>query len=168
MSDSELQGAETPVIEAAQGAETPVIAPKESVTPQVTGTTPVPNAEWQKMQEQMKMMSEQWGTSQLQKFEQENPIVANEKYKEKWDMLLSLKKTPGHKYASLDYEDLLRIMREPVVEAPKPQSQPMIVPSLNPSVSPDLPSEKMSKEVKDYLSLRYTDDQIKLGERAAA
>lgn len=167
MSDKELQGA-TPVTEAAQGAEKPVTV-TETTTPKVETTPqpqPVPQSEWQKVQEQIREQNKRLAEAERKQFEKENPIVLNDKYKEKWSLLMTQKNDPNHKYHYLDHEELLRIMRDPVEPVARPLPQAVTVPSFNPSVSPDLPPGAMSQETRDFLRLRYTDEEIKAAERA--
>lgn len=173
--EKEVQGAETPVTEPAQGAPQPVTATKETVTPPKTETTPKPDgisqADWQTTQETLRALQQRDEERTRAEFERNNPIVLKDGYKEKWAELLKAKNTPGHKYANLDHEDLLhKLHGEVVVNAPVPEPRTIptvTVPSINPSVSPDLPSGSMSQEARNFMSLRYSDDEIKSVERSA-
>lgn len=166
------QGVETPVTEVQQGATTPVTA-TETTTPKVE-TTPVqptgsqiPQSEWQATQERLKDLEAKDRQNAIERFEIQNPIVTNEKYKSRWEELKQHQATPGHKYAGLDFEDLLRIMRDPVSVETKTPPPPPPVPSLHPSAAPDLPAGTIPQESADWLSMRYSPDQIKATEQSA-
>lgn len=168
MSEIQDQGALPPVTDPAQGATTPVTAPAPA-QPETTPLQPtIPQSDWQRVQEQIREQNRIIADVKRQQFEKENPIVLNDKYKEKWKQMMELKNTPNHRYSQLEHEELLRIMRDPVELEARPIPQPMTVPSFNPSVSPDLPTGSIHPEAKQWLSMMYSEDEIKASERSAS
>lgn len=163
MSDTkEDQALETEVTDPAQveGVIT-TVAPLPVTEKTETGTPKneaVPQSEWQQAQERIRQLEEKDRRSELEKFEAEYPIVRTEKYKDKWAEIQKLKNTPGHKYSNLTHQELLNLIRDfnPV----EPKLAPTPVPSLNQSASPDIPSGEIDGQVNDWLSMRYSKDQI--------
>lgn len=170
MSEQKSQGAATPVIETPQGAAKPVIAETPTTTPQ-GGMTPtnIPNSEWQQTQERLARAEKELADARLQKFENENPIVKLDKYKDKWAEKLKQQSDPNSRYHKLSHEEILCLIREPEVVTPNPPApQSVSVPSLNPSVSPDMPAGKTDQTARKWLKMRgYTDAQIDATESAA-
>lgn len=168
MENTQEQGAETPVTVPAQGASTPVTA---QPSPQHAETTPppfsVPQSDWQRTQERLKEMEMKAARDRKEQFEQRNPIVLSDKHKGKWADLIKQHETPGHRYERLDYEELLRIMHDPDDQEARPIQQPVTVPSFNPSAAPELPQGSISQEARGWLSMRYSDEEIKATERQA-
>ena len=166
MSEQKPQGAETPVIVAEQGQpRADVIVPQ--TTPAKAETTPtVSNSEWQTMQENLRTLNERLSDKELSEFEQQNPIVTNEKYGQKWADLKKQKKDPNSKYAKLTYDELRKLMVEPETVTPMTAPQSVSVPSIHPSVSPD-PAGKTDRDARKWLEMRYSKEQIDATESAA-
>lgn len=162
MSDiKEDQAPETEVTDPAQVVAevkptAPVTEKKETETPKNEAVT---QSEWQKAQEKIKNLENIARRNEREKFEAENPIVFKEKYKDKWDEVQKLKSTPGHKYSGLTDQELLNIIRDPNA-TPEQRPAPTPVPSLSQSASPDVPNGEINGTVNEWLSMRYSKEQI--------
>lgn len=158
MTTQEEQVEETPVTVPAQVVpEAQVTEPKENETPK--NEAAVPQSEWQKAQEDIKNLKEENARIAREKFESQNPIVTTEKYKAKWDEAIKQKNTPGHKYQHLELHEILNLIRDPS-PAPEPQVAKPILPTFSPSAAPDAPQGEISPQVNDWLSMRYTQEEI--------
>lgn len=163
MSEQKPQGEETPVIVAEQGQpKADVIAPQ---TPAKAETTPIPNAEWQLMQENLRMLNQKLSEKEIEDFESANPIVKTEKYKTRWEEMKQQKKDPHGKYSKLSWDELRKLMVEPE-PLPKLAPQPVTMPSLNPSVGPDKPAGKIDPQARQWLEMVYEKDLIDAAEAA--
>jgi hypothetical protein len=155
---------EAPVTEPAQVVETtpPVTEIKETETPK--NEAAIPQSEWQRTQERLRTVELQNSRLAVERFEAENPIVKTEKYSKQWEEVKKLKETPGHRYSGLDYNELLNLIRDHSYQ-PEIREKQIPVPSLNPSAAPDVPNGELSQTVTDWLSIRYTKDQIAAAKR---
>jgi len=145
-----------PVTEEPKPEPEPVVTPPEIETPK---NEAVPQSEWQKSQERISALERKDSLNALEKFELEYPIVNTEKYKAKWEEKKAQKATKGHKYAGLEYSELLNLIRDNSLP-PEPKPAPTPVPSLTPSIAPDAPAGEIPKEVNDMMRQRYTQEEI--------
>ena len=116
--------------------------------------------EWQNTQDEVKRLRQESDRNALDKFEEQNPIVKSEKYKDKWAEILEQKKTPGHRYAALDYQELLNLIRDTEPVEPKTVEQPVTIPSFDPSASPTPSKGKMSDETRRFMSTYYSQEEL--------
>lgn len=169
---AETQGAAAPAApvtvnpQGATAPAAPVTAPgNEPTTPKVE-TTQVPQSEWQATQEKQRKLEKEIARINLEKFESENPIVKNDKYKDDWKKLQKQKEDPESPYHRLSHDDLLKIMYRPdPVTPPPPPTVP--VPSLNSSVAPDAPLGKADTQSRQWLSMAgFSEEEIAATETA--
>lgn len=165
--EKEVQAPEGEVTEPAQ-VEPKENAPKEPVTEKKENETPkneaVKQSEWQQAQERIKQLEQLAKKNELEKFESEFPIVRREKYKDKWKEVQKLKNTPGHKYEKLSHHELLNLIRDHN-ELPEAKTRSTPVPSLSRSAAPDIPNGEIDGTVNEWLSMRYSKDQIEATKR---
>lgn len=162
MSDEKtVQAPEKEVTEPAQVlAEKPIVTEKKEIeTPKNEAADTVSQSDWQQNQERLRTLENALAKEKLEKFEAQNPIVKTEKYSKQWEEVLKLKSTPGHRYSGLDHQELLNLIRDHSYQ-PEPKPKPTPVPSLNLSVSPSKQSGEINETVNDWLSMRYTKEEI--------
>ena len=158
MAEKGEQVVEAPVTVPAQVEVTPPVIEKVEI-PLKKEEAAIPQSEWQKSQEQIKEQAREIARINREKFEDLNPIVKTEKYKDKWAEIVKLKETSGHKYSGLDHHELLNLIRDPTY-VPEVKAPASPVPSMHFSAAPDVPAGEASQTVTGWLSMRYSKEQI--------
>lgn len=126
--------------------------------------------EWQQMTETVENVSQENAALrhrvERSEFERDNPIVRTEKYKQKWDEICALKSDPNHKYSSLDFNDLLQLIRDPTVNEEateaieKSKERPVSPPIFTGGVAPKAPGGIDPEAYQLLKSQGYSDEMI--------